>query len=79
MSVKQYKTIFLKNIDDYPGWKIKETFEESSLEPFCERSGKPIVDCENTECAQLGTHKTRVRVGKVDKAIIYKEDTNEVP
>lgn len=74
MPTRQYKTIFLKDIDRYPDWQIRSTFTESARILVCERSHQPIDRCENVECASLRTHITRSRVTQVEKAIIEKTD-----
>lgn len=80
MTTTQYKTIYLKDFDNYSSeWNIKTTFEESGYKMYCERSDLPVELCENKECAELKTHKTRPKVSGVEKAIIYKKEQTVVP
>ena len=73
----QYKTIFLKDLDKHVNWKVKEQYDESALEPYCVRSGLSIPQCKDDKCKDIGgIHMTKSRVGKVQKAVIFKETDN---
>ncbi len=79
MPTFQYKTIFMKDIDQYPYWQIVSKFTESARILICERSGETLEKCENKECARLGTHKTRPKVTQVETAVICKAENITVP
>ena len=70
---KQYRTIHAKNLSDFPDLNIAQTFTESALKLICERTELPIDMCENKQCIEEKSHKTRPLVSSIEELIIYKE------
>lgn len=79
MTTSQFKTIFFQDLPKFPDWKLIQTFTESAIEFYCDRSKLPLEDCENIECSKEHGHKTRSRVTEVKKAVIAKTEQTVVP
>lgn len=71
------RTVFLKDMALFPEWQVVQTYTEPAIEFYCERSNLPLDKCENVECSRKLGHRTTSRIGKVDKAIIQKQNGAE--
>lgn len=66
MTGEKFKTIYMQDLQKYPGWSIREKYIESAMIPYCANTNLLVKEC---NCKK--EHRVKNKVGKVDKAIIY--------
>ncbi len=60
--MNQKITIESNNFQEYSNeWEIEKEYQDLVTEIYCERSGQNIERCENKECAEIKSHKSRPR------------------
>lgn len=69
-----YRTIRFDDIHRYPDWDLVSRYTKYRVGLVCERSGQLMENCENKQCSDLMTHKTRQKEMDIEMAVICKKD-----
>ena len=79
MTTKSQLVIPASDFNDYPDHDIVSKFTKFTTKYICQRSNKPIDECEDSYCASVFTHKTRMEYVPVDYLVISKSEQNICP